>query len=175
MPTISSSNTPTPQSWDEFENITLSAAKLRWYSSDFFRNGRPGQKQDGVDIWGHDDDGRHIGVQCKNTVDGVSLETVKSEFKNAKAFVPKLDRLYIATTAERDGPLQKAVRKLSDKISKSGGFKVDLLFWDDICNDLARDEDVYFQHYPQFKQSGVNQAVEHDRKLINELTKYLIP
>ena len=24
-------------------------------------------------------------------------------------------------------------------------------FWDDICNDLAKDEDVFFGHYPQFK------------------------
>jgi len=29
----------------------LAAAKLRWNSSDFYRNGRQGQKQDGVDIW----------------------------------------------------------------------------------------------------------------------------
>jgi hypothetical protein len=59
MPTIASSNVPTPKSWDEFEDITLAAAKLRWNSSDFFRNGRPGQKQDGVDIWCHDDDKLH--------------------------------------------------------------------------------------------------------------------
>ncbi len=102
MPTIASSNVPTPKSWDEFEDITLAAAKLRWNSSDFFRNGRPGQKQDGVDIWGHDDDNRHIAVQCTNTVDGVSPATVKAEMANAEAFAPKLDRLYIATTAKRD-------------------------------------------------------------------------
>src|SRR5262249_38298431 len=80
-----------------------------------YRNGRPGQKQDGVDIWGHDDDNRHIGVQCKNTVDGVPLATVKAEIDNAEAFEPKLDRLYIATTAKRDAVLQKAVREISQK------------------------------------------------------------
>lgn len=52
MPTISSSKVPSPKSWDEFEEITLSAAKLRWNSTDFYRHGRQGQKQDGVDIWG---------------------------------------------------------------------------------------------------------------------------
>lgn len=35
MPTISSSKVPSPKSWDEFEEITLSAAKLRWNSTDF--------------------------------------------------------------------------------------------------------------------------------------------
>jgi hypothetical protein len=112
-PTIASSNVPCPRSWDEFEDIALAAAKLRWNSSDFYRNGRQGQKQDGVDIWGHDDDNRHIGIQCKNTVNDVSLATVKSEIDNADTFEPKLDRLYIATTAKRDAALQKAVREIS--------------------------------------------------------------
>jgi hypothetical protein len=172
MPTIASSNVPTPKSWDEFEDITLAAAKLRWNSSDFFRNGRPGQKQDGVDIWGHDDDNRHIGVQCKNTVDGVSLETVKDEIANAKAFAPKLDRLYIATTAKRDAVLQKAVRKISQQRATAGQFKVDVLFWDDICQDLAKNDDVFFRHYPQSKQ-GTDPVAEHDKRLFDQLTGLL--
>lgn len=62
MPTISSSVVPTPKSWDEFEDITLAAAKLRWNSTDSQRNGRQGQKQVGIDVYGHADDDRHIGV-----------------------------------------------------------------------------------------------------------------
>ena len=85
MPTISSSNIPTPKSWGEFEDIVLAAAKLRWNATDFFRNGRQGQKQDGVDVWGHDDD-RHIGIQCKNTIDGITLSVIKKEMTNAGAF-----------------------------------------------------------------------------------------
>jgi hypothetical protein len=149
MPTIASSNVPTPKSWDEFEDITLAAAKLRWNSSDFYRNGRQGQKQDGVDIWGHDDDNRHIGVQCKNTVDGISLTTVKAEIANAEAFEPKLDRLYIATTAKRDAVLQKDVREISkQRAAQAGLFKVDVLFWDDICQDLAKDDGIFFNTIP---------------------------
>jgi len=90
MPTISSSNIPSPKGWDEFEDITLSAAKLRWKSSNFFRNGRQGQRQDGVDIWGDDSEGYKVGVQCKNTVGGISLGVVKSEISNAESFTPKL-------------------------------------------------------------------------------------
>jgi hypothetical protein len=36
MPTIASSKVPPPKSWDEFEDIVLSAAKLRWKSTDFY-------------------------------------------------------------------------------------------------------------------------------------------
>jgi hypothetical protein len=132
MPTIASSIVPSPKSWDEFEDIVLSAAKLRWESSDFYRHGRQGQKQDGVDIWGHDDDDHHIGVQCKNTVAGISLAVIEAEINNAEAFAPKLDRLYVATTAKRDAPLQKAVREISHQRRETGKFRVNLLFWNDI-------------------------------------------
>jgi hypothetical protein len=160
-----------PKSWDEFEDITLAAAKLRWNSSDFYRNGRQGQAQDGVDIWGHDDD-RHIGVQCKNTIGGISLTTVEAEIANAETFRPKLDRLYIATTAKRDAVLQKEVREISDQRAKAGLFKVDVFFWDDICQDLAKDDDNFFRHYPQFKQ-GADLVSEHDKRLFDELTELL--
>lgn len=172
MPTISSSVVPPPKSWDEFEDITLAAAKLRWNSTDFQRNGRQGQKQDGVDVFGHDDDDRHIGVQCKNTVDGITFDTVAKEIAQAESFEPPLDRLYIATTAKRDGPLQTAVRKLSLERKNDGKFRVDVLFWDEICQDLARDDDVFFAHYPQFR-SKVDHAHQHDLALYEELTALL--
>jgi len=172
MPTIASSNVPTPKSWDEFEDIMLAAAKLRWNSSDFYRNGRPGQKQDGVDIWGCGDDNHHIGVQCKNTVDGISRTTVKPKITNAEAFEPKLDRLYIATTAKRDAVLQTAVREISRERAQAGLFKVDVLFWDDVCQDLAKDDEIFFRHYPQFRQ-GIDAVTQHDKKLFNELTTLL--
>jgi len=172
MPTISSSKVPAPKSWDEFEDISLSAAKLRWSSTDFFRHGRQGQKQDGVDIWGHDDDGRHLGLQCKNTTGGISLDVVETEIKNAEKFTPKLDRLYIVTTAPRDTEIQKLVRGISQNRGKAGDFKVDVLFWDDVCNDLAKDELVFFGHYPQFKP-GDDPEKKHDSALWNELTTLL--
>ncbi len=58
-----------------------------------------GQKQDGVDIWGYDGK-RHIGVQCKNTTGELGLAVVETEIANAEKFMPKLDHLYIVTTAQ---------------------------------------------------------------------------
>ncbi len=159
MPTIASSTMPPPKSWHEFEDISLSAAKLRWDSREFYRNGRPGQKQDGVDIWGHDDAERLIGIQCKNTVDGISLAVVRKEIKNAESFIPKLKHLYIATTAKRDRLLQRDLRKISLERAEAGKFKVNVLFWDEICLDLAKDEGVFFRHYPQFKSALDNESI----------------
>lgn len=86
--------------------------------------------------------------------------------------MPKLDHLYIVTTAPRDAKLQKSVREISQKHSKAGDFRIDVLFWDDICNDLAKDEDVFFGHYPQFK-SDDNPGKKHDIALWSELTTLL--
>lgn len=172
MPTIASSVVPPPKSWDEFEDISLSAAKLRWNNDDFQRNGRSGQKQDGVDIYGHDDDHRFIGVQCKNTVDGITLETVKAEITNAESFTPKLDKLYIATTAKRDATLQKEIRTISDSRRMAGTFGVTILFWDDVCQDIAKDDKIFFAHYPQFKVV-IDPTHAHDRELWDQLTSLL--
>ncbi|QGL81744.1 hypothetical protein [Stenotrophomonas maltophilia] len=172
MPTIPSSIVPPPKSWEEFEDISLSAAKLRWNSTDFFRNGRQGQSQDGVDIWGHDDHDRYIGVQCKNTVAGITLAVVESEIDKAESFAPTLDRLYIATTAPRDATLQRSVREMSQSRGREGKFKVDVLFWDDLCQDLAKDESVFFSYYPQFR-ADADPADRHDKALWKEITTLL--
>lgn len=167
MPTIASSQVPPPKSWEEFEDITLSAAKQRWNSSKFYANGRKGQAQSGVDVWGHDSAGEHIAVQCKNTVSGVSLQVVETEIANAEGFEPKLDHLYIATTAPRDAGLQRQVRQVSTARKAAGNFQVDLLFWDDIVGDLALEDAVFFKHYPQFK-IGADPSQAHDLKLFEE-------
>lgn len=172
MPTFASSNIPTPKSWDEFENIVLSMSKIRWKSSDFFGNGRRGQRQDGVDVFGTSSDGTAIGVQCKNTVGGLSESIVNSEVTNAESFDPPLKALYVATTAQRDSTIQKAIRKLSEARILSGKFAVHLLFWDDVVNDLASDENELLKHYPQFI-SVKNLPKEHDQKLYDQLLELL--
>jgi hypothetical protein len=172
MPTILSSKFPPPKSWDEFEDMTLAAAKLRWRSTDFFRNGRQGQKQDGVDVWGHSNDGQHLGIQCKNSVDGIALKLVQDEVSSAESFEPAIERLYVATTAARDAQLQKSVREMSKQRGEEGKFEVDVLFWDDIYQDLSKDEMVFFGFYPQF-QVETDSAKTHDGALFKELTTLL--
>lgn len=172
MPTIASSVVPPPKSWDEFEDITLSAAKIRWGSKDFERHGRAGQKQDGVDVFGHDESGNLIGIQCKNTVDGISIDTIEAEIIKAETFKPDIKSLYIATTAKRDAPIQKHILSISAARKLASKFSVRILFWDDICGDLAADDDVFFAHYPQFR-SRVDQSRQHDRVLYDQLTSIL--
>lgn len=157
MATWLTTHIPKPKSWDEFEDITLSATKLRWQSPDFSRNGRPGQKQYGVDVYGTIE-APNIGVQCKNTTSELSEALINSELANADAFKPTLHRYYVATTAPRDEKIQQFARELSEKRRLDGKFGVELLFWEDIVNDLVKDEAALFSHYPQLKPKSPQYA-----------------
>ena len=177
MPTIAGANIPSPKSWDEFEDIVLSTSKLRWKSTDFFKNGRQGQRQDGVDIFGNSAEGRMIGLQCKNTIHRLSKDVVCSEIKKAESFEPPLGALYIATTSSRDVALQESIRKISEERIRTRRFSVEILFWEDIVDDLALDEREFFKHYPQFFPkkdfSKNNLPKEYDKKLYDELINLL--
>lgn len=170
MPTYANIRMPPPKSWDEFEAIVCSAAKNRWSSADFTAHGRQGQRQDGVDVYGKDDKGRLVGLQCKNTWSGVSTTTIGDEVGKAESFKPALSQLYVATTADTDKHLQAFVRELSAKRMKAGKFEVSVLFWTDIWHDLTLEDSRLFQHYPQLKpESSAPNEPTHDQRLYEQL------
>lgn len=147
-----------------------SAAKNRWGNPDFTLHGRQGQRQDGVDVFGKDDKGNRVGLQCKNTWSGLSTTTIKDEVEKAESFKPALAQLYVATTADTNKQLQEFVRKLSKERSTAGKFKVSVLFWTDVWHDLTRDETRLFQHYPQLKPvPSAQKGPTHDQRLYEEL------
>ncbi|MEZ0496790.1 hypothetical protein [Sphingomonas sp. IW22] len=113
MPTLNAMTVPQPKNWQEFVDIVLASYRLAWSSLTLQKNGRPGQKQAGVDIYGPDEIGRRVGIQCK-CYDTPSLAVVKSEIDNAGKFERQLSTLYIGTTADHDAKLQQEVRILSD-------------------------------------------------------------
>lgn len=141
MPQILNSRMPLPSNWQEFESITQSALKIRENWSDFSKNGRGGQKQYGVDVFGNIN-GRKIGAQCKLTFKVLSISTIDKEISNAKLFKPQLDYLLICTTAPRDAKLQSYVWNMKQE------FSVNILFWDDITSELEKDMSVFKLHFP---------------------------
>jgi Restriction endonuclease len=103
MPTIQMMELPLPTSWQEFETIVRDAQAQRWKSTALQKNGRPGQKQNGVDIYGPDEIGRLVGIQCKRYKEPLTLKSVTDEIVKAEGFDKRLLALYIATSAEHDG------------------------------------------------------------------------
>ena len=164
MPTIQSMQLPLPKNWQEFEDITRDALAISWRSPNLQKNGRPGQKQKGVDIYGTDHLGRLTGIQCKKYQGPLQLKTVEAEIANAEKFVGQLSTLFIATTAEHDSQLQEHVRVISESRSLQGEFAVGIIFWDEIVASLVLNPAVLSAHYPNLVVSATTKSTI-ERKL----------
>lgn len=141
---------PPPSDWREFEQIALTSLKTRWGSPNLTHNGRQGQKQSGVDIYGKDDLGRFVAVQCKREKT-VTKQSIEAEIRKAESFEPPLSAFYIATTAAADAILQRQVRLLSEKRIRVNKFPVGIFFWEDLLQDLVKNEAQLRKHYPQLQ------------------------
>lgn len=157
MPTLNAMTLPQPKHWQEFEDIVLASYRLAWASPTLQKNGRPGQKQSGVDIYGPDNLGRRTGIQCKR-YETLSLAVVKAEIANAAKFKGQLSTLFIATTADHDAKLQQEVRILSDARVAAGDFAVGLLFWEDVVAGLYLNAATFKTFYPQISIPQENNA-----------------
>jgi hypothetical protein len=159
MPLPATAHLPRPKSEDEFEDMVLDALRIRWKDPDANRNGRRGQRQCGVDICGRPENlgGRFAGAQCKN-VPTASLNMmiqIEAEVTEAEEFKQPLAKFYFVVAANRDAPLQQAVRDISSAREKEGMFPIELLFWDDICGLLAQDDSLVTKYWPtQRRKAG---------------------
>ena len=162
MSTFTTSKLPLPKSWDEFEDISADVIKKIWKSDYIIRNGRSGQRQNGVDIFGKPSKfkGDYCGVQCKNK--SITLTEIKEEIIKAEDFKPQLKELVFTIGSERDVNLQEEFRILDSERIKENKFSTQILFWDDICLILADYPDLMEKHFPQFieKQSSLKSITQ---------------
>jgi hypothetical protein len=161
MPTPSTSDLPKPKSWDEFEDITWEIYKRKWHDNHAQKYGRSGQPQNGIDIYGQENSsGNYIGVQCKRYKDNkLNKEIIKEEIVKAEGFSSPLNEYIIATTESRDTKLQDFVWSLNEERRLENKFLVYIVFWEDICNDLAdtNNRDLLKKHYSEWEQIFSNQ------------------
>lgn len=167
MPTLSSMRIPPPKNWDEFECICQSALKIKWGSPNLQRNGRQGQSQAGVDIYGEDDLGRFVGVQSKNVAAELKIDIVKEEISKAEHFEPPLSGFYIATTLPNDALLQREIRLLSIERVKNNSFPVGIFFWEDIIQELIKNPQDFSIHYPEIKLDVADPWISGPQLLCN--------
>ena len=135
-----------PNDSTAFESLCLDLWKDIWQDSDAQKNGRRGQRQDGVDIFGHKN-GSVVGVQCKQK-DGrlwakVTPDELEAEVEAARRFEPKLARFILATTASRDTAVQRRANQLTEQHKKAGLFTVAVWAWEDIWHELYRRKPLF--------------------------------
>src|SRR5690348_7653059 len=99
MPTLKSSKFPPPMSWEEFELLCADLLREVWNDPGTQRNGRTGQPQHGVDVFGRPHGAPHYaGAQVRNKP-AVTVAELREEVEKAKKFVPALTTFILATTA----------------------------------------------------------------------------
>lgn len=174
MVTIASSRLPPPRSWSVFEDICRDSFGERWSNPNLSKHGRQGQPQQGVDIYGHDHAGNLVGIQCKNTNNPISSVMVAAEVASAETFCPSIATFYIASTCDTDATLQEYVRTLSQTRMSQGKFGVEIVFWPDIVQDLARNPALAAKHYPQhFPALVVTTGNTQRKRDVQNLTRLL--
>ncbi len=148
-----------PLYWQQFEDLTEGIFRYTFDCPKPQKIGRPGQSQDGVDVFGlHRNE--KIGIQCKrmDELDEnnhpypggiITKKFLREAIKEAESFSPQLDIWILATTAKRDGKIQSYARILDDESRKNGGFGIQLWFWDDCITDLNRHHDLQRWYYDQ--------------------------
>ena len=135
-----------PNDATAFESLCLDLWKDIWQDSAAQKNGRSGQPQAGVDVFGRD--GRRlVGVQCKQK-DGslrskLAVKELQGKVEAARSFSPKLTRFILATTAPRDTKVQQRARDITAEHRKRKLFSVEVWTWKDIWHELYRRKDLF--------------------------------
>jgi hypothetical protein len=144
-----------PKEWGTFEDLCHALFKRVWEDPLAQKNGRRGQTQHGVDVFGSPNGDRRFyrGVQCKgkdsNYGSKAEWSEVLAEVAKAEKFSPKLDVWIFSTTAPADAALQKAARELSVERRAKGLFSVDVLGWEEIQALMADAPEVIAEFYPE--------------------------
>ncbi len=154
MSQLSATQIPKPGDPQAFERACVVLWRCLLNDPNVQRNGRSGQRQAGVDIFGiRNNDPRHlIGVQCKLKGAGQKLHEreVRNEFREASAFRPALREFVIATTAPDNAEMQRLARELAVE-AHDGGWNVSFQIWG--WNTLEERISEHLEAYQAFDAS----------------------
>ncbi len=124
MSLLSATQIPKPADEQAFERASVVLWRGLLNDPSVQRNGRRGQRQNGVDLFGLRDGNAdwHVGIQCKLKSEGHALsETeVRDEVTKARTFKPPLKEYYLITTAPDDVAMQELVREITRELAAAG-------------------------------------------------------
>jgi hypothetical protein len=137
-----------PANWQDFENLCKELWGEIWNCPEIQKNGRIGQEQFGVDIFGCPfNEDSYFGIQCKGkneyTHNQFTKDEIVNEIEKAKLFQPPLKKLYFATTALNDSKIQEFVRIKNLENKKKGLFEVHLFCWESIVDLIDRNKHTH--------------------------------
>jgi hypothetical protein len=137
-----------PENWQDFESLCKKLWGEIWECSEIKKNGRSGQKQHGVDVYGiPKEEDQYYGIQCKGKDDytnaNLTEKEINSEIDKAKTFNPELKKFYFATSANKDSSIEEYIRQKDIEHRKSNLFEVHLFCWEDIVDLIEENKKTY--------------------------------
>ena len=142
-----------PNDATAFESLCLDLWRDIWHDPNAQKNGRSGQPQAGVDVFGQHQ-GNWVGVQCK-LKDGllrskVRVKELEAEVEAAKQFKPPLANFILATTGPRDAKVQERARNLTEEHKPQGLFGVAVWSWDETWPEPYGRKDLLIRIAPDY-------------------------
>ena len=141
-----------PTNWQDFESLCKKLWGEIWeIQNKIKKNGRLGQEQSGVDVYGiPKNEVAYWGIQCKGKDDysqaKLSTKEIDEEIIKALTFKPELSVFIIATTANKDSGIEEYIRVKDIESRNNGHFEILLYCWEDIV-DLIENNKETFDYY----------------------------
>jgi tetratricopeptide (TPR) repeat protein len=122
----SSASIRPPKDWQDFERNSRILFECILNDIHVQNNGRTGQPQHGVDIFGRKDGkgSEWFGIQCKgkdaNYGSEVTEKELRAEVEKSRKFTPSISDFILVTTAPADAAIQAVARKIIEERDKEG-------------------------------------------------------
>lgn len=179
-----------PQNWQDFESLCKKLWGEIWSCPEIKKNGRLGQAQNGVDVYGiPKEESKYYGIQCKGKNEysdkQFTEQELVAEIENVKRFTPALKKLYFVTTALKDAKIEAFVRQKNVEHLSTGLFEVHLFCWEDIVELIDENKETHdwylknqkFRTRKEVKVTFVDDAAEVNSvavfRIINHRQKIL--
>lgn len=158
-----------PENWQDFESLCKKLWGEIWECPEIKKNGRSGQKQHGVDVYGiPKGESEYFGIQCKGKDDyskaALTEKEIDSEIKKAISFNPKLKKFYFTTTANKDSSIEEYIRNKDIENRKLGYFEIHLFCWEDLVDLIEENKKTFdwFVRNINYKTSYTVEVSFHD-------------
>lgn len=138
-----------PENWQDFETLCKKLFGEVWGCQyTIKKNGRQGQSQAGVDVYGKPKgQNDYWGIQCKGKDNYLNTQLTKKEIdeeiKNALGFEPKLKAFIFATTAHKDVEIEKYIRIKDKESIDAGNFEIVIYSWPDLVDLIEENKETF--------------------------------
>lgn len=144
-----------PGNWQDFERHSRLLFQFSLDDPGVLNNGRSGQRQHGVDIYGRRGGGSGpvVGIQCKGKNGDygkkVTEKELRAELEETKKFKPALSEFILITTVLSDALIQEAARLLEVEQRAAGrNISVQVWGWDRVLQEINRWPETIDEFHP---------------------------